>query len=134
MYFVGIKLHFLFALWDKIRQDFLIGWQSSHPCHDKGKKIMTRQKEIYQAIQGRIFKIVFTKNNGDTREAYGQLFFDDRLVDDHPDTIAFIDFSIAAEKFGTRLDDDGNPVMNNFRRAKLDKPFTIRCGDLVIKG
>jgi len=104
------------------------------PCHDKGKKIMTRQKEIYQAIQGRIFKIVFTKNNGDTREAYGQLFFDDRLVDDHPDTIAFIDFSIAAEKFGTRLDDDGNPVMNNFRRAKLDKPFTIRCGDLVIKG
>lgn len=95
--------------------------------------VMTKQKEIYQAVQGRIFKIVFTKNNGDTREAYGQLFFDDRLVDDHPDTIAFIDFSIAAETFGTRLDADGNAMMNNFRRAKLDKPFTIRCGDLVIK-
>ena len=95
---------------------------------------MTKQKEIYQAVGSRIFKIVFTKNNGDTREAYGQLFFDDRLVDDHPDTIAFIDFSIATETFGTRVDDDGKPMMNNFRRAKLDKPFTIRCGDLVIKG
>ena len=95
---------------------------------------MTKQKEIYQAVRGRIFKIVFTKNNGDTREAYGQLFFDDRLADDHPDTIAFIDFSIAAKTFGSRVDEDGNPVMNNFRRAKLDKPFTIRCGELVIKG
>ena len=95
---------------------------------------MTKQKEIYQAVRGRIFKIVFVKDNGDTREAYGQLFLDPRLGDDHPDTISFIDFSVAAEKFGTRLDADGNPVMNNFRRAKLDKPFTIRCGDLVIKG
>ena len=95
---------------------------------------MTKQKEIYQAVRGRIFKLVFVKDNGDTREAYGQLFLDPRLGDDHPDTISFIDFSVAAEKFGTRLDADGNPVMNNFRRAKLDKPFTIRCGDLVIKG
>ena len=94
---------------------------------------MTKQKEIYQAVGSRIFKIVFTKNNGDSREAYGQLFFDDRLVDDHPDTIAFVDFSIAAETFGTRVDADGNAMMNNFCRAKLDKPFTIRCGDLVIK-
>mgnify|MGYP003146784312 FL=1 len=103
------------------------------PCHARGND-MTKQKEIYQAVGSRIFKIVFTKNNGDTREAYGQLFFDDRLIEDHPDTIAFIDFSIAAKTFGSRVDEDGNPVMNNFRRAKLDKPFTIRCGELVIKG
>ena len=133
MYFVGKKWDLVLALWEKIRQDFFIEWQSSHHVMTRGK-IMTKQKEIYQAVGSRIFKIVFTKNNGDTREAYGQLFFDDRLVDDHPDTIAFIDFSVAAETFGTRLDADGNPMMNNFRRAKLDKPFTIRCGDLVIKG
>ena len=133
MHFVGITLHLLFALWEKIRQAFLIGWQSSHHVMTRGND-MTKQKEIYQAVGSRIFKIVFTKNNGDTREAYGQLFFDDRLVDDHPDTIAFVDFSVAAETFGTRVDDDGKPMMNNFRRAKLDKPFTIRCGDLVIKG
>ena len=133
MYFIGKKWDLLFALWEKIRQAFFIGWQSSHHVMTRGND-MTKQKEIYQAVGSRIFKIVFTKNNGDTREAYGQLFFDDRLVDDHPDTIAFVDFSIAAETFGTRLDDDGNPVMNNFRRAKLDKPFTIRCGELVIKG
>ena len=78
---------------------------------------MTKQKEIYQAVRGRIFKIVFVKDNGDTREAYGQLFLDPRLGDDHPDTISFIDFSVAAEKFGTRLDADGNQVMNNFRRS-----------------
>ena len=133
MHFVGKKSHFLFASWEKIRQDFLIGWQSSHHVMTRGND-MTKQKEIYQAVRGRIFKIVFVKDNGDTREAYGQLFLDPRLGDDHPDTISFIDFSVAAEKFGTRLDADGNPVMNNFRRAKLDKPFTIRCGDLVIKG
>ena len=133
MHFVGKKSHFLFASWEKIRQDFLIGWQSSHHVMTRGND-MTKQKEIYQAVRGRIFKLVFVKDNGDTREAYGQLFLDPRLGDDHPDTISFIDFSVAAETFGTRLDDEGKPVMNNFRRAKLDKPFTIRCGDLVIKG
>ncbi len=37
MHLVGIKLDLLFALWEKIRQDFLIGWQSSHHVMTRGK-------------------------------------------------------------------------------------------------
>ncbi len=77
---------------------------------------MSKRETLKTRLAGRIFTATFTKADGTTRKAWGQLVEDDRL-NDHPDTITFIDFGL------------GKP-----RRAKLDGPYEFRSGKTVVSG
>ena len=87
---------------------------------------MTLRNEIMEQLGGRLFTATFTKADGTTRHAYGQVIADDRLTDDHPNVITFIDYSIAAEMF-----DAGK---GNVRRMKLEAGtvYTIKSGKTII--
>lgn len=54
---------------------------------------MTLRNQIIEQLGGRFFTATFTKADGSLRYAYGQVIDDDRLTDDHPNVVTFIDFS-----------------------------------------
>ena len=60
------------------------------PCHARGFRYDIKKPNHYQArravFSSNIHKMVTA------REAYGQVIADDRLVDDHPNVITFIDY------------------------------------------
>ena len=87
---------------------------------------MSKREALFTAMRGRIFKATFTKADGSIRHAYGQVIADDRLTDDQPNVITFIDYSIAAEMF-----DAGK---SNVRRMKLEAGtvYTIKSGKTII--
>ena len=86
---------------------------------------MTLRNKIIEQLGGRLFTVTFTKADGTTRHAYGQVVADDRLTDDHPNVITFIDYSIAAEMF-----EEGK---SNVRRMKLEAgTYTIKSGKTII--
>ena len=53
---------------------------------------MTLRNQIIEQLGGRLFTVSFTKADGTTRHAYGQVIADDRLTDDHPNVITYIDY------------------------------------------
>jgi hypothetical protein len=87
---------------------------------------MTLRNQIIEQLGGRLFTATFTKLDGSTRQAYGQIVRDDRLTDDHPNVITFIDYSIAKE-----MHDAGK---GNVRRMKLEAGtmYTIKSGKTII--
>jgi len=92
----------------------------------KGNFVMTLRNQIIEQLGGKLFTATFTKVDGSIRHAYGQVIADDRLTDDHPNVITFIDYSIAAEMF-----DAGK---GNVRRMKLEAGtvYTIKSGKTII--
>jgi len=85
---------------------------------------MTLRNQIIEQLGGRFFTATFTKADGSLRCAYGQVIADDRLTDDHPNVITFIDFSIREIEEGK----------GNVRRMKLEAGtvYTIKSGKTVI--
>ena len=85
---------------------------------EKRKKAMTLRNTITEQLKGRIFKATFTKADGSTRQAYGQVVVDERLTEDHPTIIAYSDFTVGG-----------------IRRMKLepDTIWTIKSGKTIIK-
>jgi hypothetical protein len=81
-------------------------------------KAMTLRNTITEQLKGRIFKATFTKADGSTRQAYGQVVVDERLTEDHPTIIAYSDFTVGG-----------------IRRMKLepDTIWTIKSGKTIIK-
>jgi len=88
--------------------------------------VMVLRDQIIKQLGGRIFAATFTKIDGTPRQAYGQVVADDRLTDDQPNVITFIDYSIASQCF-----DEGK---SNVRRMKLEAGtvYTIKSGKTVI--
>ena len=87
---------------------------------------MTLRNQIIEQLGGRLFTATFTKADGSLRHAYGQIIADDRLTDDHPNVITFIDYSIASEML--------EAGKSNVRRMKLEAGtvYTIKSGKTVI--
>ena len=87
---------------------------------------MTLRNQIIEQLGGRLFTVSFTKLDGSICQAYGQIVRDDRLTDDHPNVITFIDYSIAKE-----MHDAGK---GNVRRMKLEAGtmYTIKSGKTII--
>jgi len=87
---------------------------------------MTLRNQIIEHLDGRLSSVTFTKADGSIRKAYGQIIADDRLTDDHPNVITFIDYSIAKE-----MHDAGKA---NVRRMKLEAGtvYTIKSGKTII--
>lgn len=79
---------------------------------------MTLRDTITEQLKGRIFKATFTKADGSTRQAYGQVVVDERLTEDHPTIVAYSDFTVGG-----------------IRRMKLepDTIWTIKSGKTIIK-
>ena len=79
---------------------------------------MTLRDTIIERLKGRIFKATFTKADGSTRQAYGQVVVDERLTEDHPTIVAYSDFTVGG-----------------IRRMKLepDTIWTIKSGKTIIK-
>jgi hypothetical protein len=87
---------------------------------------MTLRNQIIEQLGGRLFTATFTKADGSIRKAYGQILADERLTDEHPNVITFIDYSIAKE-----MHDAGKA---NVRRMKLEAGtvYTIKSGKTII--
>ena len=86
---------------------------------------MTLRSQIIEQLGGRLFTVSFTKLDGTIRQAYGQIVRDDRLTDDQPNVITFIDYSIAKE-----MHEAGK---GNVRRMKLEAgTYTIKSGKTII--
>jgi len=86
---------------------------------------MTLRNQIIEQLGGRLFTVSFTKLDGTIRQAYGQIVRDDRLTDDQPNVITFIDYSIAKE-----MHDAGK---GNVRPMKLEAgTYTIKSGKTII--
>ena len=87
---------------------------------------MVLRDQIIERLGGRLFTATYTKLDGTTRQAYGQVIADDRLNDDHPNVVTYIDYSIATQCF-----DEGK---SNVRRMKLEAGtvYTIKSGKTVI--
>jgi hypothetical protein len=86
---------------------------------------MTLRDQIIEQLGGRLFTVSFTKLDGTIRQAYGQIVRDDRLTDEQPNVITFIDYSIAKE-----MHDAGK---GNVRRMKLEAgTYTIKSGKTII--
>ena len=87
---------------------------------------MTLRNQIIEQLGGRLFTATYTKADGSLRHAYGQIIADDRLTDDHPNVITFIDYSIASEML--------EAGKSNVRRMKLEAGtvYTIKSGKTVI--
>ena len=86
---------------------------------------MTLRNQIIKQLGGRLFTATFTKLDGSTRQAYGQIIADDRLTDDHPTVISYIDYSISKQMF-----EEGK---SNVRRMKLEAgTYTIKSGKTII--
>jgi len=87
---------------------------------------MTLRDQIINQLGGRLFTATFTKADGSIRKAYGQIIADDRLTDEHPNVITFMDYSIAKEMFETGK--------GNVRRMKLEAGtvYTIKSGKTII--
>ena len=103
-----------------LEPDFIMSSQQR-----KGNFVMTLRNQIIEQLGGRLFTVSFTKADGTTRHAYGQVIADDRLTDDHPNVITYIDYSIAKE-----MHDAGKA---NIRRMKLEAgTYTIKSGKTII--
>ena len=77
---------------------------------------MNTRKSIQAQLKGRIFHATFTKRDGSTRRAYGQILNDERL-EDLPQMITYCDFTVG----GIRRIDLSNGA------------YTIRSGKTIIE-
>lgn len=85
--------------------------------HKHRRLIMSRRNTIQAQLRGRIFSATFTKKDGTTRRAYGQMVQDDRL-EALPDMITFVDFTVGG-----------------IRRMDLSNgPWQIKSGKTLLEG